>query len=199
MILGALLVAFSLGAQEALFNGKDLTGWNGDAAIFRVEDGAIVGGSLKQGLAKNAFLASDREFENFELTLEFKISGDPKGANAGVQIRSKRIPNDHEMIGYQADIGQGYWGCLYDESRRNRVLAEPNDETRAKAVKREDWNAYRIRCEGGRIQLWLNGVQTVDYTETEDGIAMRGAIGLQVHAGPAMEVRYRNIKIEELK
>lgn len=199
MILGTLLLALGLGTPEVLFNGRDLTGWNGDAAIFRVEEGAIVGGSLKEGLKKNAFLASDREFENFELTLEFKISGDPKAANAGVQIRSKRIPNDHEMVGYQADIGQGYWGCLYDESRRNRVLQEPDEATRKKAVKQEDWNSYRIRCEGRRIQLWLNGVQTVDYTEPEDGIALRGAIGLQVHAGPAMEVRYRNIKIEELK
>ena len=86
-------------------------------------------------------------------------------ANGGVQFRTKRIPKHHEVSGYQADIGQEYWGALYDESRRNKVLAGPKAEDLPKIVKPDDWNEYRIRAEGPHIQLWLNGTKTVDYTE----------------------------------
>ena len=94
----------------------------------------------------------------------------------GIQFRSKRIPNDNEVIGYQADMGQNYWGALYDESRRKKVLAQPKPEDLNKILKREDWNDYEIRAQGNHIQLKLNGFQTVDYTETENGIAQTGCI-----------------------
>jgi len=183
---------------RSLFDGKSLAGWQGDERIFRVESGAIVGGSLEEKIKQNEFLTSAEEFGDFELVLEFRILGDPKQANAGIQIRSRRIPNHHEMIGYQADIGHGYWGCLYDESRRNKVLAAPAEEIIEKALRPDTWNEYRIRCEGPRVQLWLNGHQTVDYTETDTTIEQRGLIGLQVHSGPPMEIHYRNIRIEVL-
>lgn len=199
LVGAALLMAADSGKGTPLFNGKDLSGWNGDPKVFRVEDGAIVGGSLKAPLDHNEFLASDAAFGDFELTLKFKITGDPQRANAGIQFRSERVPNDREMSGYQADIGQEYWGCLYDESRRNKVLVKPDPAVLAKAMKPDDWNDYRIRAEGPHIQLWLNGVQTVDYTEKESGIAARGRFGLQVHAGPPMEVRYKDLRIAELK
>ena len=198
IVAAGLLMAVISAGGDNLFNGKDLSGWNGDTAVFRVEDGAIVGGSLKALLSHNEFLASDREFGDFELTLKFKITGDPKQANAGVQFWSQRVPNEREMIGYQADIGQNYWGCLYDESRRKKVLVQPDAALIAKTIKPDDWNDYRIRAEGKHIQLWLNGVQTVDYTEPEADIAQRGKFGLQVHAGPPMEVRYKDLKIVEL-
>ena len=90
------------------------------------------------------------------------------GANAGVQFRSQRIPNHHEVKGYQADLGDGWWGSLYDESRRNKVLVAADPEAVVKqALKRDDWNDYTIRCQGRRIQLWINGQQTVDYTEPD--------------------------------
>lgn len=199
IIGAALLMAVESNSGEPLFNGKGLSGWNGDTKVFRVEDGAIVGGSLKAPLDHNEFLASDAAYGDFELTLKFKITGDPQRANAGVQFRSERVPNDREMIGYQADIGQEYWGCLYDESRRNKVLVKPDPAVLAKAMKPGDWNDYRIRAEGPHIQLWLNGVQTVDYTEAEPNIAARGHFGLQVHAGPPMEVLYKELRITELK
>ncbi|HWA97770.1 MAG TPA: DUF1080 domain-containing protein, partial [Pirellulales bacterium] len=93
---------------QPLFDGKTLDGWNGNLEVFRVEDGAIVGGTLTERNPRNEFLAYDRPFADFELRLKFKLLG--AGANAGVQIRSQRVPNHHEMIGYQADLGEKWWG-----------------------------------------------------------------------------------------
>lgn len=198
-----VVVLLGVAAQAAeiftpVFNGKDLAGWSGNTDVFRVEDGAIVGGSLKQPLGKNQFLTSEKRYGNFELHLKFRVQGDLSKANAGVQIRSERIPNHHEMVGYQADIGAGFWGSLYDESRRNKVLAGLEMPKVLPALKLDGWNDYRIRCEGKRIQLWINGLQTVDYTESDDSIPQEGLIGLQVHAGPPMEIRYKDIEIAEL-
>ena len=116
------------------------------AACFGSRTRRIVGGSLTTPVPRNEFLCAKKEFADFELRLKFKVLG--AGANAGIQIRSRRIPDHHEMIGYQADLGDGWWGCLYDESRRNKVLAGPPDDVRAKIVKRDEWNDYRIRCQG---------------------------------------------------
>ncbi len=182
---------------ELLFDGKSLEGWDGEPKIFRVEDGAIVGGSLERPVARNEFLSTKKRYSDFELRLEFKILGE--GANAGVQIRSERIPDHHEMIGYQADLGEGWWGCLYDESRRNRILAGPPEDQRAQPVKIGQWNQYVIRCEGRRIRLWINGKQTVDYTEQDENISQSGLIALQIHGGPPSEAWYRAIMIRELK
>lgn len=189
------------GAEEAaepaqLFDGKSLQGWEGDEKIFRVEDGAIVGGNLGERIPHNFFLCTEKEFGDFELRAKFKLVGE--NTNAGIQIRSQRIPNHHEVRGYQADLGNGYWGCLYDESRRNRVLVGPDQEKIGENLKREDWNEYRILCRGPRIQLWINGEQTVDYTEEDDEIARKGVIGLQIHGGPPGEAWYKDLVIREL-
>ena len=187
----------SAGKEVKLFDGKTLSGWEGPEKTFRVEEGAIVAGTLKTKIPRNEFLATKKDYGDFELRLKFKLLG--AGANAGVQIRSERIPNHHEMIGYQADMGDGWWGALYDESRRNKVLAAPKKEIIDKALKRDDWNDYRIRCEGKRIQLWINGQQTVDYTEPDDKIPQRGKIAVQIHGGPPSEAWYKDIVITELK
>jgi hypothetical protein len=186
------------GKEVKLFDGKTLSGWEGTEKMFRVEEGAIVAGTLKAKIPRNEFLATKKDYGDFELRLKFKLLGG-SGANAGVQIRSERIPNHHEMIGYQADMGDGWWGALYDESRRNKVLAAPKKEVIAKALKRDDWNDYRIRCEGKRIQLWINGQQTVDYTEPDDKIPQHGKIAVQIHGGPPSEAWYKDIVITELK
>lgn len=199
----AVLFASSLNAagpaeeRISLFDGQSFAGWEGNLKMFRLEDGAIVGGNLQQRIPNNEFLCTTKEYENFELRLKFKVFGD--GVNAGVQFRTKRIPNHHEVIGYQADIGQKYWGALYDESRRKKILAQPAPEAVTKAAKPDDWNDYVIRAEGNRIQLWLNGVQTVDYTETDEGIEKRGVIAVQIHGGPPSEAWYKDITIVELK
>ncbi len=150
----------------------------------------------RRRIPRNEFLATKKEYGDFELRLKFKLLGGEK-ANAGVQLRSQRIPNHHEMIGYQADMGDGWWGALYDESRRNKILTAPKKEDVDKVLKRDDWNDYRIRCEGKRIQLWINGQQTVDYTEPDDKIPLRGKIAVQIHAGPPSEAWYKEITLTE--
>lgn len=180
----------------SIFNGKTLDGWEGNLEIFRVQDGALVGGSLTGKVVRNEFLCTTRSYGDFELRLQFKLLGD--GANAGVQFRTKRIPNHHEVSGYQADMGDGWWGALYDESRRNKVLQGPDQAKMKTLVRRGDWNDYRIRAEGKRIQLWINGVQTVDYTESDPSIEATGVICPQIHAGPPSEAWYKDITIVEL-
>jgi hypothetical protein len=179
-----------------IFDGKTLEGWDGDTSVFRVEKESIIGGQLKDKIPHNFFLSSKEEYSDFELTLEFRLIGE--GTNAGVQLRSKRIPDHHEMIGYQADLGQNYWGALYDESRRNKILAAPKKEELNKVLKRDDWNKYRILCEGRHIQLWINDFKTVDYTEADEAIEQKGFIALQIHGGPPGEAHYRNIRIQRI-
>jgi hypothetical protein len=178
-----------------LFDGKTLAGWEGNEKMFHVADGAIVAGTLKEKIPQNEFLCTTKEYENFELRLEVKLV--PANGNAGIQFRTKRIPNHHEVSGYQADVGEGWWGKLYDESRRNKVLA--GEDKLGDKLKKEDWNDYVIRAEGNHIQLWVNGVQTVDYTEKEPNIATKGIIAVQIHGGGPAEASYRNIRIKELK
>jgi len=181
-----------------LFDGKTFKGWEGNEKFFRIEKGAVVGGNLKSRIPRNEFLCTKRTYKNFVLTLEVKLRGGPR-ANAGIQIRTKRIPNHHEVIGYQADMGQGWWGSLYDESRRRRMLAKADAAVIKKVLKPDDWNKYVIRCEGPRIRLYLNGTLTVDYTEKDPKIPLEGIIGLQIHSGPPSEAWYREIRIQELK
>jgi hypothetical protein len=197
VVLG--LPSAGLAEHKPLFDGKTLAGWEGETEkTWRIEDGAIVGGSLEAAVPRNEFLCTTKSYGDFELKVKFKLLGDRKQANAGVQVRTKRIPKHHEVIGYQADIGQQYWGALYDESRRNKVLAGPTKEVIDKIVKYEDWNDYLIRCEGPRIRLSLNGTLTVDYTEKDEKIDRTGIIGLQIHGGAKAKVYYKDITIEEL-
>jgi len=195
----ALLTSPAVADPKPLFAGKGFDGWTGDTQhTWRIEDGAITAGSLEKPMPRNEFLATEREYGDFDLKLKYKLVGTEGFVNGGVQFRSRRIPNHHEMIGYQADLGMGHDGALYDESRRKTFLARPSDETQKKALKPNEWNDYRIRAEGPRIRLWLNGVLTVDYTETGEDIPRSGLIALQVHGGGKTIVQYKDIQIEEL-
>jgi hypothetical protein len=185
----------------ALFDGKSLAGWEGNEKVFRVEKGAIVAGSLTEAIPQNEFLCTTKEYGDFELRLQAKLEG--KGENAGIQFRSQRVPNHHEVSGYQCDMGRAWdrsvWGALYDESRRNKILAEPSEEVAKKASREPgEWNDFVIRCEGPTVQIWLNGVQTVDYGEKDGGISRAGVIGLQIHGGEPAQASYRNIRIKTL-
>ena len=195
-IVAGQTIAQESKADLVLFDGHSFEGWEGSLQWFRVERGAIVGGSLSRKIPRNEFLCTRREFKDFELKLKVKLEA-AKG-NAGIQIRSRRIPDHHEVIGYQADMGQVYWGALYDESRRRTILAQPEPEELGRILKADDWNAYRIRAEGKRIQLWLNGHPTVDYEEKDSGIEQRGIICLQIHSGSPSEAWYRDIVLTEL-
>ena len=178
-----------------LFNGHDLTGWEGDKTLWIVEDGTLVGRS--PGIKHNDFLATTKTFGDFILRFQVRVV-DGKG-NSGVQFRSQRVPPpSHEVAGYQADISKGWWGKLYDESRRRRVLAGPEPEVIQKVLKPTDWNDYEIRAVEDKITLSLNGVVTVNYTEEDTRIARTGIIATQVHSGGPMEVQFKNIRIKEL-
>ena len=199
LTLALLLAVTRLSAAPVpLFDGKTFTGWEGDTAdIWRIEDGGLGAGSLERRLAKSDFLATTKEFANFELTLQWKVEG--KHVNGGVQFRSMRGADHHEVSGYQADLGAGHDGELYDESRRKKLLAGPSKEVMAKVGRPQgEWNDYRIRAEGPRIQIWLNGVPTVDYTESDAAIASSGIIALQIHGGGPSIVSYKDIAIDEL-
>jgi hypothetical protein len=188
--------AKSAAAEEGflpLFDGKTLSGWEGDEELWEAKDGMIVGDS--PGIKRNEFLATKKSYGDFELRLEFRLR---KGeGNSGVQFRSQRVKDSSEVSGYQADIGEKYWGCLYDESRRNKVLVQAPSALE-KSLHKEDWNSYVIRAEGNRIKLTINGVTTVDYREEDDSIARDGIIALQVHAGGPLRVEFRKLRLREL-
>ncbi len=198
--VGMSLAVRALAADPVpLFDGRSLKGWDGDTnKTWRIHGGMIEGGSLVTTVPRNEFLATTRSYTNFVLRAKFKLEGTEGFVNSGIQFRSQRIPNNAEMIGYQADMGDGWWGALYDESRRNKVLAKPADADLGKPVKKHDWNDYEVRCEGPRIQLRINGVSTVDYTELNADIPLHGRIGLQVHGGGKTLVSFKDITLEEL-
>ncbi len=195
------LVTAATAAPVSLFDGKFLAGWSGDTTkTWRIEDGCITGGSLTEKVPRNEFLSAQKTYRNFDLRLKFKLTGTEGFVNSGVQFRSVRMENPaHEMFGYQADIGDPtWWGCLYDESRRKKVLAKSDMNAVNKVLRRNDWNDYRIRAEGNHIQIWLNDVKTVDYTEEEKDIAQEGLVALQIHGGAKAVVFFKDITIEEL-
>lgn len=203
IVLGLLLAAsaalppYVFAADEdgyrVLFNGKDLAGWEGDTSLWKVADNCIVGDS--PGIKHNQFLCTKDEYGDFELKVEFRMR-DGVG-NSGVQFRTKRVPGSTEVSGYQADLGQDYWGCLYDESRRNKILVKA-PASLEQSLKKSDWNEYTIRAEGDHILLKINGVTTVDYREPDAEIARSGIVALQVHSGGPMKVEFRNIRIKKL-
>ena len=174
----------------SLFDGRTFRGWEGDTAgLWRIRDGAVL---------HNDFLCTTRPYANFVLTLRWKLVG-TGFVNAGVQFRSQRLTNPaYEMTGYQADLGKGYWGSLYDESRRNKTLSQPDSTLITRILRVNDWNEYKIQCEGPRIRIWLNGQPTVDYVETGPAIPQTGVIGLQIHGGGKAEAFYKDIVLNEL-
>ena len=202
---------------QVLFNGKDLTGWEGDPAVWSVEDGAIVGRtSADKPLKNNTFLIwKDGKLGDFRLRLEYRI----EGGNSGVQYRSKVIdPAKWIVGGYQADIDSGptYTGILYEEQARG-ILAKRGERVKIgrdgkseaaafadaaelqKNIRTDGWNKYLIEAVGPRLRHKINGKlmsETVDRDRAKR--AESGILALQVHAGPPMTVRFRNIRLERL-
>jgi len=170
---------------SGFFNGKDLTGWVGDPSLWSVENGEIVGKS--SGLDHNEFLKSELSAGDFRLTFEIKLV-DNEG-NSGVQFRSEALP-DGEMRGYQADVGPGWWGKLYEEHGRELLWPKSAEAH----VKPGEWNAYEIVAVGPSIRTYINGEPAVVLDDPEG--ARRGIFGLQLHSGGPTEVRFRNLKLE---
>ena len=179
-----------LSANETIFNGKDLSGWSAqDMSYWSVQNGAIVGTKGDQKIPGNQFLWYDKKVKDFKLTLQVKQI--PFAANAGIQFRSKREPNG-QAIGYQADIGKGWWGSLYHEHGR-KILAR-NLDTEGKNLKPEKWNNYEVLAVKHRIWLAINGKITVALRDPMG--ELEGQISLQVHGGMPQKVIYKDLVLE---
>lgn len=185
--------------DSSLFDGETFEGWEGDTVnMWKIEDGVIMGGSLSEEVPNNDFLCTTQSFGDYILKLKFKLEGTEGFINAGVQFRSQRLSDPaYEMIGYQADIGNGLYGALYDESRRKTFIAGLDSVRNNKLTNIGEWNDYEIRAKGNHIQIFLNGQQTVDYKEGDSSIVQKGLIGLQVHGAGKAKVSYKDIIIQK--
>jgi hypothetical protein len=178
---------------KPLFNGKDLTGWvtPENKGLFSVEDGEIVGRSKEKELQKNEFLVTDKPYGDFILKAKVKF----KSGNSGIQFRSDRAP-DGAVGGPQADIANGYWGVLYEEKRRSKILDRYPAEKAEALVHKGDWNELEIMAKGDHVVIKLNGTTVID--RTDPVFQKSGIIALQLHAGPPMEIRFKDIEIKPL-
>lgn len=195
----------ALAADEAdgftpLFNGKDLTGWTGDSKLWRVEDGELVGSTVGTTLEYNSFIRTEKRYSDFVLKVSVKL----RNHNSGVQFRSEMVEGlAYAAAGYQADVAdKTYFGMLYEERKRGffpywNAMSQGERDAISKVAKQGEWNHYVITCKGDRIKLELNGVVTCDIADPEG--AKEGIIALQLHAGPEMEVRFRDIAIKVLE
>ncbi len=179
---------------KRLFDGKTLKGWKGRPTLWKVVDGAIEGRTTAAAKLKhNDFLYTEKEYENFELRLKYKLVNH----NSGVQVRSK-VHEDFRVTGYQADIAEKrYTGILYGEGFGG-ILADVKPKEIAKHIKKGKWNEYRIVCQGKRLQFWINGQPTIDYTDKRPVARTKGVIAFQLHRGPPMTVYFKDIVIKEL-
>lgn len=185
-----------------LFDGKTLIGWKvakeQNAKYWKVIDGVITGDNDGKKMPTNTYLITEKEYGDFEFRCTFRISGDHKTGliNSGIQYRSF-VGDKGKMTGYQADIGRGYWGDIYDEHRRGKLIKGNTTELFKEFVE-DGWNDYMIRCRGQRTELFINGHKTADYNETKEGIPAKGIFGLQLHSGGVAKVEFKGISIKEL-
>jgi putative membrane-bound dehydrogenase-like protein len=190
-----------IGKTASLFDGKTLSGWEGDTKLWRVQDVAITGGSLTETVKQNEFLASTRDYTNFIVRFKIKLTGSEGFINSGFQIRSQRVPKSSEMAGYQCDYGEPNWyGAVYDESRRNKVMSASDMKALRPVLRSNDWNEYVIRADGPRITTWINGVMGTDFIEPDTSLPNYdwGKFGIQVHGGGKTMVQVRDVTVEEL-
>jgi len=225
LILG-LVATVSHAAPKALFNGKDLTGWEGNTELWSVKDGAITGQTTAEKPAEgNTFLIwKGGDVADFVLTFKYKMTpgDDKKFVNSGVQYRSKVVDEKNWVVaGYQADFeyGSNFSGILYEEKGRG-ILAQrgqkvsiskgdspdkpklevtgetgKSEEIQA-AIKKDDWNEYKVVAKGGHLQHYINGKLTVDVTDKTDEGAKKGILALQLHAGPPMKVEFKDLMLD---
>ena len=211
-LLSLALVTVTLSAQEevklpkpdgrgwmTLFNGKDLSGWDGDPKVWRVKDGYI-SGEIEKLEGGNTFLIFKKPFSNYVLEADFVLIG--RKGNSGIQYRSKqseRGANKWVVKGYQADFGNGLWGKLYEEGGRGVLAFTYKDK--APVIKEDDgWNTYRITAKGSKLRHEVNGTVTIELDDQDEKKAAKeGIIGLQYHSPGGFEVRFKNIRIKLLE
>lgn len=206
LILALILTGTAVGQQaentKSLFDGKSLKGWKVFPAeyekIWTVKDSLIVAGDGVNTVPENNYLYTEKEYEDFEFRCLFRLTGDHATCmiNSGIQYRSF-IEGDN-MVGYQADIGRGFWGDIYDEHRR-ALLVTGDLSTLNHILKEDGWNSYIVRVKGNRHELYINGVKTADYIEQDASIPTKGIIGVQLHSGGNAQLELRDITITELK
>ena len=180
------LLATVANAPE-FFNGKNLSYWRGNEKLWSVDGSEIVGKTT--GLARNEFLVSEFSAGDFHLKLEVKLFGN--AGNSGIQFRSQQT--EEGMLGYQADIGPGWWGKLYEEEGR-ALLWDKSGESH---VKNGEWNVYEVKAQGSKVQTWINGQLCVDLDDPKG--AKKGIMALQLHSGGPTEVRFRNLEMKVLE
>ena len=212
----AAAVAVGEGEEQQLFNGKDLTGWDGPPGWWYVEDRALTSQSTQEKPCKqcNYLIWKGGQPSDFELTADFRLSA---SANSGIQIRSKALPN-WDTCGYQADMtgDGGLVGFIYHHTRgmivgrgqKVTIAADGKRETQglgdpaelAKVYKKDEWNTYRIVCHGPEVTLYVNGTLVSQVTDNHaTQAASSGIIALQMHPGPPMKVQFRNIVLKPLR
>ena len=208
-------------AGKSLFDGKTLKGWNGDPKFWKAADGAIVGQTTKETPTNgNTFIIwEDGKLADFDLTLEFKI----EGGNSGIQYRSFVKPGKHDgwrIGGYQADFeagdrysgicyGEGFRGILSDRGFHTTLTIDDKGKLKknakkfgdskeiGKAVKKNDWNTYRITAKGYHFTHYINDVKTTELTDNDEKTRRAdGVLALQLHAGRPMKVSFRKIYIK---
>ncbi|MBC8244340.1 MAG: DUF1080 domain-containing protein [Verrucomicrobia bacterium] len=228
-ILGLAAVVFAgqaVAAEkgfEKIFDGKTLKGWNGDPKFWSVQDGAITGKTTKDNATQgNTFIIWEGgKTGNFDLRIDYKIVG----GNSGIQYRSFKAdgPDEWRIGGYQADFeaGDTYSGICYgerfrgilslrgkkttltvgDDGKLKKAVEEfSKDADIAKAIKKEDWNRYRIVARGFNLTHYINGVKTTQVVDRDKkNRRADGLLALQLHAGPPMTVQFKNIRIKKLK
>jgi hypothetical protein len=199
---------------QAIFNGKDLTGWEGSPDYWSVKDGCLTGvtdGSLKY----NQFIIwRGGTLRNFELQVQVNVT---PGGNSGLNYRSKHRPDlgDGVVTGYQCDVVASqadYNGMLYEE-RGRRILAHTGekviidaegqpwvvDKLPLKEFEPGEWHNYRVLVRGNHHQHWIDDYPTVDVIDLDEkNRALEGILGVQVHVGPAMKIQYRNFYLKNL-
>lgn len=200
-----------------IFNGRDMTGWEGKPGWWFVEDEALTAKSTPEKLCKkhNYLMWRGGSATDFELRLDFRIVG----GNSGIQFRSREMP-DFDIVGYQADLeaGDQWTGCLFevgggrqgvamrgekvvidaDGTKHVTKVADPAEL--GKLVKKEDWNAYKIIAQGNKITLAINGRIMTQVTDNDrNKVKPGGMIAFQMHPGPPMKVQFRNVRIKHLK
>jgi hypothetical protein len=171
----------------SLFNGKDLTGWDGDPKLWSVHEGMIVG-KHPEDKTTNRYLCTKEKYGDFILHVSWKLMS-PKG-NSGVQIRSEPKPN-LLVAGFQVEIAADNCGGIFEELGRG-WLAKPSAAGKA-AVKLGEWNHYVITAKGDQVTVQINGVPAVDLRD--DKGRQTGVIALQHYQG---EVRFKDLKLKKL-
>lgn len=187
-----LSASVNLAGFKNLFNGKNLDGWTiHGTEKWYVEQGELV---CESGPDKQyGYLSTNKSYKNFILTLNFKLQAN---GNSGVFIRSSI--EGTKISGWQVEVAPPklHTGGIYESYGRGWLI-QPKPENEG-ALKATDWNQMRIQVKGSEVTTWLNGTQMVYFKDQKIGEG-NGFIALQIHDGGGIKVRWKNIRVKELK